>query len=514
MKSLRIRVPHGNLVSILYYALDRQRNGNSYDGLGHVDGTEYAKIRRTAWRVDVLNRLFQVEEDIKRAISVVGWIWNEDDGIPKICMPAQGTPGTTSQDRAPIRLMKEAQDVVETTYKYIQETKKTLKPPKWRRFRELLTGELLMSAYINLHAAESTRVLLLSSDQLAAILPSIRRRATAFLPADDPNIDALKTIPDPTRPAHRTVAARVQVWAEQVTSRAQAPGHRDSPPSEAHDSTPWGGDSNAPSGSSQSTDPNAESDPTGGEDQKPPGNHNAAQGQQLSLDKTADQTAPPGGLVLTGMLGPDQQVAAQVMNAACRAEDLQQLQVRHFRSLLYGASAALLAAVAALLTVGAIHPAYFPLCWPLSGAHPTMICPTGGSTPGKADVPLVLGMGALGAALSVALNLAALKLAGVHFSLTVAQGLNKIVLGAITAVLGIIILRTVTNEPGFLATQPGLLATAVVFGYSQQLFTRLTDRQASQLLNAASPTTSAAQLSASRQLSGRCRIDARWRSPR
>jgi len=31
-------------------------------------------------------------------------------------------------------------------------------------------GEMLMSAYVNVHAAESTRVLLLSSDQLAAIL--------------------------------------------------------------------------------------------------------------------------------------------------------------------------------------------------------------------------------------------------------------------------------------------------------------------------------------------------------
>jgi len=108
------------------------------------------------------------------------------------------------------------------------------------------------------------------------------------------------------------------------------------------------------------------------------------------------------------------------MNAACRAEDLQQLQVRHFRSLLYGASAALLAVVVVLWIVGAIHPAYFPLCWPVSGSHPTMICPTGGSAPSKADVPLVLGMGALGAAFSVALNLASLKPAGVHFSLTVA----------------------------------------------------------------------------------------------
>jgi hypothetical protein len=99
--------------------------------------------------------------------------------------------------------------------------------------------------------------------------------------------------------------------------------------------------------------------------------------------------------------------------------------------------------------------------------------------------------------LSVALNLADLKPAGVRFSLTVAQGMNKIVLGAIIAVLGIIVLRTVTNAPGFLGTQPGLLTTAVVFGYSQQLFTRLIDRQASQLTNAASPATPAAHLSAS-----------------
>jgi hypothetical protein len=112
-----------------------RKNGNSCDGVGHVDDIEYEKIRRAAWKVDVLNRLFRVEEDVKRAISVVGWTWNEDAGILKICMPGHGMPGATNQDGASIRLMKEAQDVVETTYKYIRETKETLKPPKWQRFR-------------------------------------------------------------------------------------------------------------------------------------------------------------------------------------------------------------------------------------------------------------------------------------------------------------------------------------------------------------------------------------------
>jgi hypothetical protein len=477
-----------------------------------VNNTDYATIRRTTWKVDVLDRLCEVREDVRRAISTAGWTLNEDGDTPQICMraqgapPGQGTQGATTQGDASIRLMSEAQAVVETTFQYIRKTKETLErlPKRRQRFWDLLTGDVLMSAYINLHAAESTRVLLLSSDQLAAILPSIRQRATAFLPADDPNSDALKTIPDPTQPAHQAVAARVQAQAGPATPQARAPGNGNSPPPGAHPD----GDPNATSGSNAGHDPNAASDlsqptdPNASRDENPPGNQNGGQGQQPFSGNTTNQTAPPGAIVLTDMLGPDQQMAAQVMNAACRAEDQQQLQVRHFRGVLYGASAVLLAVVAVLWIVGAIHPAYFPLCWPVSGSHPAMICATGGSKPSPADVPLVLGLGALGAALSVALNLADLKPAGVHFSLTVAQGMNKIVLGAIIAVLGIIVLRTVTNAPGFLGTQPGLLTTAVVFGYSQQLFTRLIDRQANQLTNAASPATPAAQLSASAE--GQC----------
>jgi hypothetical protein len=458
---------------------------------GAVNNTDKVTIRRTSWQVDVLDRLCGVREDVSRAISAAGWTLKADGDTQKICpqglSPGQGTQGATTQDDASIRLMNEAQAVVDTTNQYIRNTEETIKllSKRRQRFRDLLTGDGLMSAYVNLHAAESTRMLLLSSDQLAAILPSIRKRATAFLPADDPNFEALKTIPDPTQPAHQAVAARVQAQAGPATRQAQTPGHDNSPPPGA----PPSGDPNVASDSHPASDPSQPADPS----------QHGSQGQQPSSDNAASQPAPSGAIVLTGILGADQQVAAQVMNAACRAEDQQQLQVRHFRGVLYGASAALLVVVAVLWIVGSIHPAYFPLCWPVSGSHPAMICPTGGSKATGADVPLVLGVGALGAALSVALNLAGLKPAGVRFSLTVAQGLNKIVLGAIIAVLGIIVLRTVTNAPGFLGTQPGLLTTAVVFGYSQQVFTRLIDRQASQLTNAASPATPAAHLSVSVQ---------------
>jgi hypothetical protein len=460
---------------------------------GHVDDTSsYETVRLKAWKVDVLDRLCHVTEDVRRAISVVGWTLDEGGDIPQIQVPAQGaasgqgSPGATPDGNASAHLIHEAQAVVQTIYKYVWNTKETLQPLKRRqRFWDSLTGEVLMSAYINLHAAESTRVLLLSSDQLAAILPSIRQRATAYLPANDPNFDALKTIPDPTQPTHQAVAMRVQAQAGRVTPQTQAHRHLNSPAPGAHDQANKDGDPHGVSDPGQPTDPNA------GQGEQPPGSHKADQDHKDHADITVGQTAHPGAIVLTGMLGSDQEVAAQVINAANRAEDAQQLQVRHFRGVLYLAAAVLLAAVVVLSIAGAIHAAYFPLCWPLSGSHHTMICPTGGNAPNPGDVPLVLAMGALGATLSVALNLTALKPAGVHFSLTIAQGLNKIVLGAIIAVLGIIVLRTVTNMPGFLATQPGLLTTAVIFGYSQQLFTRLIDRQANQLITAASPTTPA-----------------------
>ena len=281
-------------------------------------------------------------------------------------------------------------------------------------------------------------------------------------------------------PTHQAVAARVQAQAGQVTGRTQAPS----------DNTP---NSGTQSGSTAGSDQTSGTDQSAGSDQTSGGDQNAEQSQQPSFASTVGPAPLPAN-ALTSMLGIDQQIASQVMKAAFRAEDQQQLQVRHFRGVLFGAAAALFVVAVVLWIVGSIHPAYFPLCWPISGSHPgAMICPTGGSAPSGADVPLILAMGALGAALSVALNLAGLKPTGVRFSLTVAQGLNKIALGAITAVLGIIILRTVTNEPGFLASQPGLLATAVVFGYSQQLFTGVIDRQANSLQNAASSTTPAAR---------------------
>jgi hypothetical protein len=404
---------------------------------------DFSNFKQTPWKVDVLDRLRRVEEDVRRAISVKGWILDQDpaaaraDNGHRIATPANG-------QRCP--LMNQADAVVAATFDYIEIAEACLRPARlWRRPLEGLTGGLLMSAFTSLHAAEANRVLLLSEDQLAAILPSIRARTAAYLAVNDPRRVALDSVPDETAPTHQALA-RVQGALLRNVAHTQASA---APPSKPRKRRRAGGHPPA---------------------QAP------AQPEETSLMK------------LTGMLGSDQEIAASAMAEACKAEDLQQTQVRSFRGVLLGTFACLAIVVVLLGIIGANHPAYFPLCWAKSTGK--MICPSGGHEPGSADIWLTLALGGIGAALAVALNLAGLKPVGVRYSPSVAQGLLKIAFGAITAMLGIIIVSTQTSVSGLLGSQAGLLTAAVVFGYSQQLFTRLIDRQASSLLSAASPATS------------------------
>ena len=515
------------------------------------------RIKRTPWKVDVLDRLVQVEQDIERAISVKGWCLNEPGHKPRIS-PREGKKRT--------RELNQAEAVVTATEDYIDKTRKCLEPPdkRWLRVREWLTGELLISVYTSLHAAETNRVLLLSSDQLAAILPTIRERAAAYLPATDARVIALNGLPDLTAPSHQALARVQAALIKSVTQayaqplpKPLAPGKARQNGATAGTQTANGQQAGEPAAATQApvgqqadsqataativqqadkaaaagqdapgqeagtADPGT-GNPLAGDnpDQPAPADREAtkdeADGRQgdgfsasgqgrtepaatTSANGAGPEAASAGQdasiVTLTGMLGRDQQVAAQVMNEACRADDLQQSQVRRFRNVLIGTFVGLFILVVALALLGSAHPSYFPLC--LQGAQKqgtqttSAICPAGGSTASRADLPLVLLLGGIGATLAVALNLAGLKPAGVRYSLSVAQGLLKIAFGAITAMLGIIILSTQATASGILGSQAGLLATAVVFGYSQQLFTRLIDRQASDLLNNASSTTKA-----------------------
>jgi hypothetical protein len=478
----------------------------------------YGQVKRTPWKVAVWNRLRQVDADVRQALSINGWHLATQDGVTSIDAPNQAQP-----------LMVAADAVVQEIYRSIGDAEDSLRPlGLFARLWDLLTGQTLMSAYLSLHMAEQKRVLLSSADQLAAHLPGIRTRVVAYLTPDDPRRVALEGVPDIYAPAHQALVAR---WADpppvltqrgpsQLAAPAAYPAYQGQgqPPGQGlapSQGLPPGPGAHASPGLPPGQVPQQGAGRPPGQVPRegpapgpgaPPQNDLAPHPAPPVAPPAAAPAAPPSAPAapaddpaqsrraaqLTPMLGQDQRIATAALSAAMAAEDDQQAEVRRFRNVLFGTFASLTVVVAVLVVVGIWRATLIPVCLPKPGARAgTMVCPAGGRIPGAADLPLVLGLGTIGATLAVAKNLAGLKPVGVRYSLSVAQGLVKVALGAITAVLGLLILQTQTSLPGVLGSQQALLAAAVVFGYSQQIFTGLIDRQASSLMDAASPTTPA-----------------------
>jgi len=418
----------------------------------------YGQVKRTPWKVAVWNRLGQVDADVRQSLSINGWHLATQDGVTSIEAVNQAQP-----------LMVAADAVVQEIYQSIGDAEDCLRPlGPFGRLWDLLTGQTLMSAYLSLHMAEQKRVLLSSAEQLAAHLPGIRTRVVAYLTPDDARRVALDGVPDIYAPAHQALVARC-ADPPPVLAQLQAV------PAPAHPAYQGPG---LPAGQVPQQGAARPHGPVPREGPAPAPTDDPAQGRR--------------GAQLTPMLGQDQRIATAALAAAMAAEDDQQAEVRRFRNVLFGTFVSLTVVVGVLVAVGIWRATLIPVCLPKPGARAgTMVCPAGGRIPGAADLPLVLGLGAIGATLAVAKNLAGLKPVGVRYSLSVAEGLVKVTLGAITAVLGLLILQTQTSLPGVLGSQQALLAAAVVFGYSQQIFTGLLDRQATSLMDAASPTTPA-----------------------
>jgi hypothetical protein len=177
-------------------------------------------------------------------------------------------------------------------------------------------------------------------------------------------------------------------------------------------------------------------------------------------------------------------IAWEAPTYANKIEDQQQLQVRHFRTMLAATFVGALMVSVSLGIVAHFASDYLPLC--LATSKTATICPSGASKGSSSDVPLVLGMGAFDAALSVVVSFSGLKPPGVRYSLSTVQGLLKIAFGALTAFLGIMVLSTLaSSDITALNSQLKLLVAAAVFGYSQQLLTSVLDRKATSLQNAA-----------------------------
>ncbi|WP_277438310.1 hypothetical protein [Streptomyces sp. SPB162] len=159
-------------------------------------------------------------------------------------------------------------------------------------------------------------------------------------------------------------------------------------------------------------------------------------------------------------------------------------RLRQFNKILLVAAFVLMGLTLLLGFIDASWPSSLTCTKALNGVGE--ICPLGSSS-NPSDVFIVELIGAAGAAMSAVVSLSRSRSVEDPYMVHVAQAVLKVSLGGITAVLGLLLLFA---APGIhLESQWQILAYAVIFGYSQQLFTRLVDSKGEELQKAASPTT-------------------------
>jgi hypothetical protein len=189
-----------------------------------------------------------------------------------------------------------------------------------------------------------------------------------------------------------------------------------------------------------------------------------------------------------------------------REAEKEQSRVRSFRNVIVGVSLAITALVVSLVILGWASPATLPLCFvpdtaivvcptdedalsPSTEMTPLDVSETARAAAGPWDIAVVAFVGLLGATLAAATGLRTIRGSSDPFSLPVALALLKLPTGALTALLGMLLIRA-GFVPGLSAldTSAQILAYAILLGYSQQLFTTFVDRQARDVLAEAGAT--------------------------
>lgn len=180
-------------------------------------------------------------------------------------------------------------------------------------------------------------------------------------------------------------------------------------------------------------------------------------------------------------------------------------RVRSFRNVLLMTAGFMLLGALAVAGLGMVHQTAVPLCFtpdtrvvcatqqspiPKSGDVDAVISST--STP--YDLALIELVGMLAAAVAAAAALRKIKGTSTPFSLPIALAVLRLPTGALTAFLGLLLMRG-GFVPGLsdLDSPEQILAWAVIFGYAQELFTRLVDNQANTVLNDIGSTSPTAQ---------------------
>jgi hypothetical protein len=315
-------------------------------------------------------------------------------------------------------------------------------PSRWRRFLDLCAGSSIECAFRRLHAAKIMMVWLLPSEEVEAHIPEALARLRKCLHPGDP----------------RLAWAEAKLLADKYVADGQA---SPQPRRDQGDSRlAW---ADAESGALQQVMIRAR-------------NH--------TLEIDLDSANPP---LVRAERQTDLDLATRrvrlrnIVRLGYDASDEQHARLRSFRNVVAVATLVLTLLTIGIAILGAFSPSSIPLCFQPEGKP--MACPTG-KQPTGGDAALVATLGLLGGALSGALAIRRLQGGSTPYQIPVVLSLFKLPSGALTSIVGILLLRG-EFVPGFTAldTQEQILAYAVVFGFAQQLATRLIDRQAREVVD-------------------------------
>ena len=209
----------------------------------------------------------------------------------------------------------------------------------------------------------------------------------------------------------------------------------------------------------------------------------------------------------------EHEVIVAAFHSASGESRRKQTRVRSFRNMLLICALMLTVAAAGLALLGALRPDLTPLCFQPDGR---VVCPTqmtavagdvpvtgqpaAGETPAAqakldemarriaapVDVLLIEIMGLIGAALAGAAALRGMRGTSIPYGVPLALAVLKLPTGALTAALGLLLMRG-EFVPGLTAldSPAQIIAWAIVFGSSQQLFTRFVDQRGQSVLDSA-----------------------------
>jgi hypothetical protein len=215
-----------------------------------------------------------------------------------------------------------------------------------------------------------------------------------------------------------------------------------------------------------------------------------------------------------GLVDEERGRIVTAVRAASSAALREHVRVRSFRNVLVVTTFAMTLLAIGVAVTGFLSPTMIPMCFaPEESGQAVVVCPTAQSAPFSTsrqpgtntqpsttqlqdiddevrrtatqhDLLVVELIGLTAAAVAAAAAIRGIRGSSERYGLLVTLAALKLPTGAVTAFLGVLLMRG-QFVPGLSAldTSAQILAWALVFGYAQQLFTRLIDRQGQTVLD-------------------------------